>query len=178
MKSLILHLLLSPSALKCSFHCHPTLHLSSTHRYFWRVTVQCVPRLIWSVVFVMSSTKRTGAEIMSVVQRVPHFSECSVIYKINLNWIQFLSIWLWFLKSNSLIPRLPCSFLVCVFFYHLRKNFRLSTLGQFLCSHSRAWDLGNKTNLCPWYFFPMLPIYKSSLLIFIYLVIYLTFGCL
>ena len=63
----------------------------------------------------------------------------------------------------------------CASFYHLRKSFRLSTLGQFLCSHSRGWDLGNKTNLCPWYFFPMLPIYKSSLLIFIYLVVYLTF---
>ena len=57
-------------------HTHTHTH---THRYFWRVTVQCVLRLIWSVVFVMSSTKRTGVEIMSAVLRVPLFSEFSVI---------------------------------------------------------------------------------------------------
>ena len=35
----------------------------------------------------MSSTKRTGAEIMSVVPRVPLFSECSVICKILHLWL-------------------------------------------------------------------------------------------
>ena len=61
----------------------PSTSHTHTHRYFWGVTVQCVLRVILSVVFVTSSTKRTGVEIMSVVLRVPLFSEFSVICSIN-----------------------------------------------------------------------------------------------
>ena len=62
----------------------PVIPPTHTHtcRYFWRVTAQCVLRLICSVVFVTSSIKRTGVEIMSVVLRVPLFSEFRVTYSV------------------------------------------------------------------------------------------------